>query len=394
MSDRDSWLVLLAAGQGTRLARVAGRPKQFLEVDGVPLYWLSVRTAARIPRLQGLVLVLPEAQLAAQRTAALALTAAEGVDLELRFCAGGARRQDSVARGLEQVPADASFVLVHDAARPFFTTELCGRLMDALDAGAPAVIPGLAVTDTIKAVDAEGLVLSTPPREGLRAVQTPQAFAAGILRQAHAANRAAGDAAVTDDAALMESAGWPVHVVPGEERNMKITRPCDLDSLRPEATPCTGFGYDVHRYGGNRPLKLCGVRIPCEWTIEAHSDGDVALHALMDALLGLAGEGDIGRLFPDTDPSLDGVDSTLLLRRVMERLQAAGVRVTHADVTIVAQRPKLAPHREAMRDSLCALLGLAPGHVNVKATTEERLGFTGSMEGIKAYAVASGLVRG
>ncbi len=391
---RDAWLVLLAAGQGSRLRAVTGRPKQFVEVDGVPLFWLSVRTGARVPRLAGVVLVFPAEDIEEQERRCRALAEREGVALPLRFAAGGARRQDSVANGLALVPEDAPFVLVHDAARPFFTEALCVRLIEALEGGADAAVPGIAVTDTIKSVDGAALVTGTPPRASLRAVQTPQAFRTPALRAAHARNHADGDADVTDDAALMELAGRPVLVVPGEERNIKITRPCDLDRLESAPVPCTGFGYDVHRYGGSRPLKLCGVPIPCEWTVEAHSDGDVALHALMDALLGLAGEGDIGRLFPDTDPTLDGVDSTLLLGRVVERLRAAGVRVTHTDVTIVAQRPKLAPHREAMRASLCALLGLAPRHVNVKATTEERLGFTGSMEGIKAYAVANGLVRG
>lgn len=391
--ERDAWLVLLAAGQGSRLAKAAGCPKQFLNVGGVPLFWLSLRTAAKVSRLAGAVLVFPQDVLEENRALALELEQAERTGLQLRFAAGGARRQDSVANGLAMVPETASRVLVHDSARPFFTADLAGRLLDSLEAGALAAIPGIAVTDTIKRVDKTGLVLETPPRAKLRAVQTPQAFDLQALCAAHAQNRASGDADVTDDAALMEACGQPVLVIPGEERNIKITNPADLEVLMQTApsVPCTGFGYDVHRYGGTRPLVLCGVPVPCDFTIEAHSDGDVALHALMDALLGLIGAGDIGMLFPDSDPAFDGADSKALLAVVLERLNEAQVALTHADVTIVAQKPKIGPHKQAMQESLCRLLGLSPTHVNVKATTEEKLGFTGSLEGIKAYAAVTGL---
>ncbi len=402
-----TWFVLLAAGQGTRMAKAAGCPKQFLSVEGVPLYWLSVRKAAHIARISGLVLVFPKKVFAECRKQAEELLAKEDIALPVRFAQGGERRQDSVANGLSLVPDTAAHVLVHDAARPFFTQDLAERLIDSLEAGHCAVIPGIKVTDTIKKADEEGFVLETPPRAMLRAVQTPQGFSFKDLKKAHAGNQAAGNADVTDDAALMEACGHPVLIIEGEQGNGKLTNPEDLSWLkdRGEETmpqdhfaegslvPCTGFGYDVHRYGGTRPLILAATPIPSEYTIEAHSDGDVALHALMDALLSLIGAGDIGMLFPDTDPAFDGADSALLLKEVLKRTAEAKVRLTHVDVTIVAQKPKIGPYKEAMRQKLCELLALPPIHVNVKATTEEKLGFTGALQGIKAYAAVTALCR-
>ncbi len=390
----ENWFILLAAGKGSRMAEAAGCPKQFITVGDVPLYWLSVRTAAATGRIQGIVLVFPEGTFAESRAQAEKLLAAEPLPVELRFAKGGPRRQDSVYSGLLAVPPDCSHVLVHDAARPFFTATLAGRLLDTLERGNCAVIPGLAVTDTIKRTDKDGRVTDTPPRAELKAVQTPQAFDFRALLDAHDHNKKGQDCDVTDDAQIMEQDGKAVVVIDGEERNMKITHPADLERLQGQPAlpvPCTGFGYDVHRYGGTRPLVLASVAIPCEYAVEAHSDGDVVLHALMDALLSLAGLGDIGMLFPDTDPAYDGADSAKLLEVVMQRLREKDIRLTHADVTVVAQKPKISPYKEAMRERLCALLGLPASHVNVKATTEEKLGFTGALQGIKAYAVVSGL---
>ena len=390
----ENWFILLAAGKGSRMAEAAGCPKQVITVGSVPLYWLSVRTAARSGRIKGIVLVFPEGTFAESREQAEKLLAGEPLPLELRFAKGGPRRQDSVFNGLLAVPADCRHVLVHDAARPFFTAALADRLLDAIEKGSCAAIPGIAVTDTIKRTDKEGRVTETPPRAELKAVQTPQAFDFKALYNAHARNKKEHDYDVTDDAQIMEQDGKTVVIIDGEERNMKITHPADLERLQGQGTipvPCTGFGYDVHRYGGTRPLVLASVAIPCEYTVEAHSDGDVVLHALMDALLSLAGLGDIGMLFPDTDPAFDGADSAKLLDVVLQRIREKEIRLTHADVTVVAQKPKISPYKEAMRERLCALLGLPASHVNVKATTEEKLGFTGALQGIKAYAVVSGV---
>ena len=424
--DTAPWLILLAAGQGTRLAAVAGCPKQFLTVDSVPLFWLSVRTCSRVARLGGVVFVFPKESFESSRALVEELSKKEPCGLNMAFAVGGARRQDSVASGLAAVPQSARFVLVHDAARPFFSPKLVNALLDRLEAGALAVIPGLAVTDTIKVVNEAGLVCATPDRSTLRAVQTPQGFSRRELAEAHKTLNTPENT-VTDDASLMEGAGHEVLIIDGEAGNIKITNPEDLqvleqwkgieesfsdkgasaqqetvekvktasaahrDSSCPQLIPCTGFGYDVHRYGGDRPLMLAGVPIPCEFQVKAHSDGDVLLHALMDALLGLFAQGDIGMLFPDTDPKYDGADSAQLLAEVLTRMRQARVRLTHADVTVVAQKPRLSPHKKAMQEHLCRLLGLGPEHVNVKATTEEGLGFTGDLSGIKAYATVCGL---
>ena len=226
-------------------------------------------------------------------------------------------------------------------------------------------------------------------------VQTPQGFALPPLLAAHHAARqesAAGRAA-TDDAALMEANGHPVLVVPGEAANIKITHPEDLALLEERSpvmpVPRVGMGYDVHRYGSGRPMKLGGIIIPNAPEVIAHSDGDVLLHALMDALLGCAALGDIGRLFPDADARFDNISSAVLLDDVLERFRDAGLTLCHVDLTVVAQTPKLAPHREEIRKNVARLLGLGTDSVNIKATTEEKLGFTGACEGIKAYAVAT-----
>lgn len=441
--DTAPWLILLAAGQGTRLAAAAGCPKQFLTVDSVPLFWLSVRTCSRVARLGGVVFVFPKDTFESSRDLVRELDRREPCGLNMAFAVGGARRQDSVASGLAVVPQSARFVLVHDAARPFFSPGLVNALLDRLEAGAQAVIPGLAVTDTIKVVNKAGLVCATPDRSTLRAVQTPQGFSRRALAEAHRTLNTPENT-VTDDASLMEEAGHEVLVIDGEAGNIKITNPEDLQLLKEKTAaeagtedrssrtgcadhsgctdttapgqavsgqagkngspdspaksgttgclvPCTGFGYDVHRYGGDRPLVLAGVPIPCDFQVRAHSDGDVLLHALMDALLGLFGQGDIGMLFPDNDPKYDGADSAQLLAEVLQRMRQARVRLTHADVTVVAQKPRLSPHKKVMQESLCRLLGLGPEHVNVKATTEEGLGFTGDLSGIKAYATVCGL---
>ncbi|MBD5539084.1 MAG: 2-C-methyl-D-erythritol 4-phosphate cytidylyltransferase [Desulfovibrio sp.] len=391
--EGSPWAVLLAAGSGSRLAAALhGRPKQFLLWEGAPLYWRSARVFAQCGAVGGIVLVFPEACLAAEVGRIASLAAGDDLGIPWLAVAGGPQRQDSVRLGLAAVPREARQVLVHDAARPFVSPALVRRICAVLAAGAPAVIPGLPVTDTIKMVDAcaPELAAGTPPRALLRAVQTPQGFDAALLREAHA--RARADAPATDDAALMEAMGVPVRIIPGEAQNVKITNPEDLALLRaerPAPLPCSGLGYDVHRYGGERPLRLGGVEIPGAPGVVAHSDGDVLLHALMDALLGCAALGDIGRHFPDSDPAFAGISSAVLLDRVLELAAGAGLRLCHVDLTVVAQKPRLAPWREEIRNNVASLLGLARDEVNLKATTEEGLGFTGRVEGIKAWALVS-----
>lgn len=386
------WAVVLAAGSGSRLAAaLQGRAKQFLPLDGAPLYWRSAEVFAQSGAVGGIVLVFPEAVREAEAARIAALPAGDDLGIPWLAVAGGPQRQDSVRLGLAAVPRSVRHVLIHDAARPFVSATLVRRICAALAEGAPAVIPGLAVTDTIKLVDAAapGLVTETLPRHRLRAVQTPQGFDAALLREAHAR---AGDAAATDDAALMEALGHDVRIILGEAENVKITNPGDLALLRgpaPAAMPCNGMGYDVHRFGGDRPLRLGGVEITGAPGVLAHSDGDVLLHALMDAILGCASLGDIGQHFPDSDPALSGISSALLLDRLLELAQAAGLELCHVDMTLVAQKPRLAPWREEIRANVARLLGLRREQVNLKATTEEGLGFTGRGEGIKAWALVS-----
>ena len=389
------WAVLLAAGSGSRLAgALAGRPKQFLPWEGAPLYWRSAQVFAQSGAVAGIVLVFPAASLEEEARRIAALPAGDDLGIPWLAVAGGPQRQDSVRMGLAAVPREVPRVLIHDAARPFVSAALVRRVCAALAAGDPAVIPGLPVTDTIKVVDAVApeMAAATPPRALLRAVQTPQGFDAVLLRAAH--ERAQAAAPATDDAALMEAMGVPVRIIPGEAGNVKITNPEDLALLRrqgPAFSPCNGLGYDVHRYGGERPLRLGGVEIAGAPGVFAHSDGDVLLHALMDAILGCASLGDIGQHFPDSDPALAGISSAILLDRVLELAAGAGVRLCHVDLTVVAQKPRLAPWREEIRNNVASLLGLARHEVNLKATTEEGLGFTGRIEGIKAWALVSAL---
>ena len=404
----NTWAILLAAGSGSRLAGCKaghGLPKQFLSFGGEPLFWRSALTFSRLPALRGIVFVFPapaENLPPEQDGPALLQRLNNGnrLGLAVRTAAGGARRQDSVANGLAALPHDCDAVLVHDSARPFASAALASRVLAGLEAGHAAVIPGILAPDTIKSVDAAGLVACTHERARLRAVQTPQGFLLGPLREAHV--RAAQEGwEVTDDAALMECCAVPVLVVDGEEGNRKITTPGDLALLEkreeslgesmPEMLPCSGFGYDVHRYGGERPFILGGVPIRCDIMVAAHSDGDTLLHALMDALLGCIGGGDIGGLFPDSDPAFDNISSGVLLSEVLERTRTAGLRLTGVDITVIAQVPRIAPHRQAIAANLAKLLQLPLHCVNVKATTEEHMGFTGEKRGIKVAALVSGL---
>ncbi|MBU1229794.1 MAG: 2-C-methyl-D-erythritol 4-phosphate cytidylyltransferase [Proteobacteria bacterium] len=405
------WAVLLAAGSGTRiaaaLAGAAAPRKQYLDLDGAPLFWKSARTLSRVQAVRGLVLVFPPEDVSGMAEQVTRLDAALPLGLPWRVCAGGARRQDSVRLGLAALPAGGPeacrAVLVHDAARPFVSAALVRRVVEALGPGSPAAIPGLAVTDTIKAVDHNNVVVETLDRATLRAVQTPQGFLLAPLSAAHARAQAEGWE-VTDDAGLMERAGHPVAVVPGEEQNVKITTPADLALLQPQQTaaPRTGWGYDVHRYlapgetsakvlAQARPMMLGGIAIPGAPQVIAHSDGDVLLHALTDALLGIACAGDIGRLFPDTDANFANMPSAVFVTEALRRLRSAGYRPVHADLTVVAQVPKLGPHKQRMAAQIAQLLELPAGAVNVKATTEEGLGFTGEKRGIKAVAVVTAM---
>jgi 2-C-methyl-D-erythritol 4-phosphate cytidylyltransferase/2-C-methyl-D-erythritol 2,4-cyclodiphosphate synthase len=393
-----AWAVIVAAGKGERLLDATGGvSKQFLEWRGEPLYAAFARTFAHCGRAQGIVFVFPAAEVEARSVHAAALS--RDIGIPVRCVAGGARRQDSVRNGLMALPEACDTVLVHDAARPFASAALVNRVLDALADGAQGVIPAIPVVDTIKIVH-DGTVVSTPERAALRAVQTPQGFGRAVLLAAH--ERAeAEQMAVTDDASILEACGIGVRVVDGETGNIKITRPEDLTMLgNVSASPAayrTGYGYDVHAYcdpetPSARPLRLGGVLIDGGFTVRAHSDGDVLLHALTDAILGCIGVGDIGQLFPDKDPAFDNASSSALRSEVLDLARRKGFTLTHADVTVIAQKPAVSPHRAAIRANLARLLGLPKDAVNVKATTEEKLGFTGELKGLKSVAVVGGIM--
>ncbi|MHC1711546.1 MAG: 2-C-methyl-D-erythritol 4-phosphate cytidylyltransferase [Solidesulfovibrio sp.] len=396
------WTVLLAAGSGSRLAAAsAGVKKQFLMLDGRPLYWRSLASFAKCPAVTGIVVVFPPDDIEAARETLDALLAVADPGVPVLSAAGGERRQDSVKRGLAALPRECRHVLIHDAARPFVPPELIHRVAAALAAGHQAVIPVVPVTDTIKEVTGEAVV-ATLARERLAAVQTPQGFDKALLLRAHA--HAEADFTVTDDASLVEHLGHPVHTVPGSPANMKITNPEDLARLTPqtpEAYPVTGYGYDVHRYADPahpgkqppRPMRLGGFPIPGAPDVLAHSDGDVLLHALTDAVLGCVGGGDIGQLFPDSNPDFGNMASGVFLSEALILAKNQGLEITHVDMTIIAQIPRISPHTQVIRLGVAALLGLDKARVNLKATTEEGLGFTGEKKGIKAVALVTGWKR-
>lgn len=393
------WAIILAAGSGTRLAAASGSvPKQFLEYNNAPLYWHSALTMGRVARLEGLIFVFPPSWLEGEQQRLQRLDQHRTLGLPWFTVPGGKRRQDSVYNALtflQKHQPRCQAVLVHDSARPFVSAGLVQRLCAELgqpDSPYAGIIPVLPVTDTIKIVQNEHIV-STPDRDSLKCAQTPQAFFFSALLQAHLASQE-HDWTVTDDASLVELCHMPVGMVPGEAENRKITNPEDLALLHTPAAeliPCTGYGYDVHRYGAGRPMILGGVPFPKGPEVIAHSDGDVVLHALMDALLGCACLGDIGQHFPDTAAAYDNISSAVLLHAVLQKIQGEGLRLVHVDLTIIAQVPKITPHREAIRRNVARLLGLGSKQVNVKATTEEGLGFTGAKEGIKAVALVTAL---
>ena len=295
---------------------------------------------------------------------------------------GGATRADSVRSGL--AAAKGQLVAIHDAARPFASAEIItAALQAAAESGAAA--PAVPVKDTIKIADQDGKVVATPDRAMLYAVQTPQCFDRALYLQALEAVSGEKASLVTDDCSLFELAGLPVTLTAGDYANLKITTKEDLQK---EKTMRIGHGYDVHRLVEDRKLILGGVEVPYEKGLLGHSDADVLLHAVMDAVLGAAALGDIGQHFPDTDPAYKGADSLALTCKVAKIIAAHGYKVGNIDATILCQRPKLAPHISAMRQNIADAFGLPLDAVSVKATTEEHLGFTGEGLGIAAHAVA------
>jgi len=305
---------------------------------------------------------------------------------------GGVTRQQSVRNGLEALaPRAPSIVLVHDAARPFVTLDTIGRVIEACDTTHGA-IPTMPVHETVKRIDA-GVVAATVPREALGTAQTPQGFPFGPLLAAHRSAADAGQNELTDDEAVAALAGLSVRAVTGDRQNIKLTNPADFEQAERmfSATMETriGQGFDVHQFGPGKSVWLCGVEIAHDHGLVGHSDADVGLHALTDALLGAIGDGDIGEHFPPSDPKWKGASSDRFLADAVRRVVERGGRIVNLDVTMVCDRPKISPHRDAMRARVADIVGIDIGRVAVKATTSEQMGFTGRGEGIVAFALAT-----
>ncbi len=377
--------VVVAAGSSTRMGGVS---KQLLSLRGKTVIRRCLEALGRVPEIRQMIVVVKRGE----ETLVQKEIDAAKLRQPVRLALGGATRQQSVQNGVALVDGQADYVAVHDGARPLVEGEAVRRVIqDAAQYGASAL--AVPVKDTIKQADPQGMVLQTPDRRTLWAVQTPQVFRKSLYLQAlEAAAQARAD--YTDDCQLFERAGFPVHLTAGDYRNIKITTLEDIKTaaaLLPErdgdAQMRIGHGYDVHRLVEGRPLILGGVKIPHERGLLGHSDADVLAHAVSDALLGAAGLGDIGLHFPDTDNRYLNADSIALLRQVTGLLAQRGLRPVNIDATVIAQRPKLRPYIQTMQERLAEACGLAPGQVSVKATTEEGLGFSGKEEGIAAHAV-------
>lgn len=366
--------VIVAAGKGVRAGQTL--PKQFARWRGKPLLRHSVE-AFQAAGAERVVVVIPEG---GEDTASGAL---EGLD-RVVLVAGAATRQGSVARGLEALESfGPAHVLIHDAARPDVPRAVADRLLAALSID-PGAIPVLPVVDSL-AFEDEGKMAGAAPREQLRRVQTPQAFRFAVILAAHRAWKGAPTAG--DDAQVLRAAGGTVALVEGDERLRKLTVAEDFLHELPAIR--TGIGYDVHRLAKGEELWLGGIRIEHDKGLAGHSDADVALHALVDALLGAIGEGDIGSHFPPSDPKWKGASSAKFVTHAAELIAEGGYRVGNIDLTVICEAPRIGPHRDAMRERIAGLLGVDLAQVSVKATTTERLGFTGRGEGIAAQAIAT-----
>ncbi len=378
--------IVVAAG---RSARMGGTDKLAVDVGGRPLLAWTLAALAAAPEIERMVVVTSaEAQ---SVVAAAAWLPSSVIDV----VAGGGRRQESVHAGFvaydRHTPDETGVVLVHDAARPLVSPLLVTAVAEATHRHG-AAIPIVPVAETLKRIDA-GLVGATLDRTGLGAAQTPQGVRRDLLRAAYRGHPPDGPETWTDEAALLEACSIPVHVVPGDPANLKVTLPGDLEraatALTLRRSVRTGIGHDSHPFGPETSLRLGGVEIPAAPRLYGHSDGDVVLHALADALLGATGLGDLGRLFPADDRTPRGVASTALLVEVRRRIETAGWRAASVDLTVIAARPRLAAHLEPMRESIAALLGLDTDRVNVKASSGNLEGSDGAGRSISAFALAT-----
>jgi 2-C-methyl-D-erythritol 4-phosphate cytidylyltransferase/2-C-methyl-D-erythritol 2,4-cyclodiphosphate synthase len=385
--------LIVAAGRGSRAGQ--GIPKQYRRLGGKPVLTRTLQAFMGHPRIDRLIVVIhPDDQDLYQES--LSALPGAGLAIPLGCAFGGETRQDSVRHGLEALSDPMpDIILIHDAARPFVSCALISR---AIEAGRRwgAAVPGTPVTDTIKIIGAQGEVASTPERATLRAIQTPQAFRYTALFEAHQRAAGRGLHSFTDDGALAEWAGMPVHVFDGEPGNIKLTHSADFHEAEgrfrdPSMSHVTrlGTGFDVHAFGEGDHVWLGGIKVAHERGVVAHSDGDVILHALTDALLGALADGDIGVHFPPSDPQWRGASSDRFLAHAVHLVRSRGGVIDHLDTTLLCEKPRLGPHREAMRQRIAEICGLRIDQVSLKATTTEKLGFTGRGEGIAAQAAAT-----
>jgi 2-C-methyl-D-erythritol 4-phosphate cytidylyltransferase / 2-C-methyl-D-erythritol 2,4-cyclodiphosphate synthase len=381
--------LIVAAGRGTRASSGQGAgPKQYATIGGKAVLTRAIDAFARHPEITEIKVVIhsDDAELYERATSGSGFAKLSGVAI------GGPSRQASVLRGLEALARSApDVVLIHDAARPFVSAKTISNVIAALRES-PAALAALPVTDTLKRTAGDGVVTETVARAGLWRAQTPQGFRFGPIIGAHREAAKKNLDTFTDDAAIAEWAGLKVAVVEDSTGNIKITTAEDLELADRQMTstlePRTGTGFDVHRFCEGDHVWLGGVKIPHTHKLEGHSDADVVLHALTDALLGAIGDGDIGQHFPPSDPKWKGAASRLFLEDAVRRVRDIGGRIGNVDITVLAEAPRIGPHRPAMQNLIGEVLGLPPNRVGIKATTMESMGFVGRREGIAAMASA------
>jgi 2-C-methyl-D-erythritol 4-phosphate cytidylyltransferase/2-C-methyl-D-erythritol 2,4-cyclodiphosphate synthase len=382
-------VVIVAAGRGER-AGIADGPKQYRRIGGKAVIAWTINAFLDHPSIGPIAVAIhPEDHELFASAVGVAASRVIVVD-------GGATRQDSVRLGLVALrDADPQKVLIHDAARPFVDAALIDRVIAAIGER-QAALPALPVPETLKRAGADELVSETVSRTGLYFAQTPQGFPFWPIHAAHLKAHRAGKTGFTDDAAIAEWAKMPVRIVAGSPENVKLTWARDIAMADRKLSPATAFpdirtgnGYDVHSFAPGDRVTLCGVTIPHTRKLSGHSDADVALHALTDALLATCGAGDIGTHFPPSDPQWRGAASRIFVQHAAKLVRERGGRIANVDITLIAEAPKIGPHRSAMVAALCEILGVAAERISVKATTNERLGFIGREEGIAAIATAS-----
>jgi 2-C-methyl-D-erythritol 4-phosphate cytidylyltransferase/2-C-methyl-D-erythritol 2,4-cyclodiphosphate synthase len=387
--------VIVAAGRGERAGASAEGPKQYRRIGGRPVIARTVEVFLRWERSGPIVIVIhpDDRRLLDEALAALP------VRDRLIVVLGGSTRQESVLNGLEALATeDCTHVLIQDAVRPFIDRDLLERVHAALAEGATGALPVLPVSDTLKRGSSDGMVAETVSRAGLYAAQTPQAFVSDAILDAHRRAAASGLADFTDDASIAEWAGLPVRLVEGTVDNIKLTLRRDIEMADEKLSGAlpdvrTGNGYDVHQLEPGDGVTLCGIFIPHDQRLKGHSDADVALHALTDALLATCGAGDIGDHFPPSDMQWRGAASRIFVEHAAKIVRENGGTIMNADISLIAEAPKVGPHREAMRQALSDMLGISLDRCSVKATTNEKIGFIGRREGIAAIATASVVYR-